>query len=128
MQGKEDEGKTYFHNDQAYTNKEWCDSARPACSRCKTLAVDCQYDVGQGVTRVERFRVMKNRQVIRTANLESLVDLLRTGCDVEASTVLARLRLGDRVEDIVQPLHADSIDSTPEPSDGRCEISFTVSA
>lgn len=127
MQGKEDEGKIHFRNDHAYINKEQCDSARPACSRCKTLAVDCQYDVGQGVTRAERFRVMKNRQVTRTANLESLVDLLRTGCDVEASTVLARLRLGDRVEDIVQPLQANSMDSTPEPSGERCEISFTLS-
>jgi hypothetical protein len=63
---------------------------------------------------------MKNRQVTRSANLESLVDLLRVGSDVEASIVLARLRLGDRVEDIVQPLQAGSIDTTPEPTSERC--------
>jgi len=63
---------------------------------------------------------MKHRQVTRSANFESLVDLLRTGSDVAASTVLARLRLGDRVEDIVQPLQTDSIDTSPEPTGERC--------
>lgn len=62
---------------------------------------------------------MKNRQVTRSANLESLVNLLRTGSDIEASTVLARLRLGDRVEDILQPLQAESFDTTPEPTGKR---------
>ncbi|CAN9426368.1 unnamed protein product, partial [Alternaria alternata] len=93
-----------------------CNSARPTCSRCKTLDVDCQYDVEQGVTRAESFRIKKDRQITRTADLESLVNLLRSGCDVEASTVLARLRLGDRVDDIVQSSQADSITSTREPS------------
>ncbi|CAN9443880.1 unnamed protein product [Alternaria alternata] len=93
-----------------------CNSARSTCSRCKTLDVDCQYDVEQGVTRAESFRIKKDRQITRTADLESLVNLLRSGCDVEASTVLARLRLGDRVDDIVQSSQADSITSTREPS------------
>lgn len=63
---------------------------------------------------------MKNRQVTRSANLENLVGLLRTGSDMDASTVLARLRLGDRVEDIVQPWQAESLDTTLETTGKRC--------
>lgn len=64
---------------------------------------------------------MKGRQIARTTNLENLVALLRTGSDVEASTVLARLRLGDRVEDVVQALQADYSNSVPWPNSERCD-------
>lgn len=57
--------------------------------------------------------------MIRTVDLGSLLDLLRNGSNVDASAVLARLRLGDRVEDMVQPLQAGSIDTTPDLNSER---------
>lgn len=91
-----------------------CDTSRPVCLRCKTMDLTCQYDVGEGVGRAERFKVLKDRQAARTSNLERLVELLRSDCDVQASTVLARLRLGHRVEDIVQQSEGDPLPDSLE--------------
>lgn len=48
--------------------------------------------------------MQKQRQTSVTNNLTSFVDALRSGSDLEATTVLARLRLGESVETIVQSL------------------------
>ena len=68
------------------------------------MQLSCQYDVRQGVSRSERFRLQRQRQISVTSNLASLVDALRSSNDSEATTLLARLRLGDAVADIVKGL------------------------
>lgn len=61
----------------------------------------CQYDVTEGVSRTQRYKLRKCHRENRTSDLEALVHSLRTGTDLEATTVLARLRLGERVKDII---------------------------
>ncbi|KAJ4990508.1 C6 transcription factor [Stagonosporopsis vannaccii] len=90
------------------------ETTRTQACPLSTLDLVCHYDVGEGVTRAGRFKVMKDRQLTRSSNLERLVELLREGDDMEASTVLARLRLGDHVADILHFSQSTSIDSTPE--------------
>jgi uncharacterized protein (DUF433 family) len=40
----------------------------------------------------------------RIDEMERIINLLRSGSDIEASTVLARLRLGERMEEIAKHL------------------------
>lgn len=40
----------------------------------------------------------------RVEELERVMNALRSGSDIEASTLLARLRLGERVDDIAKTL------------------------
>lgn len=40
----------------------------------------------------------------RLEELERVMNVLRSGSDIEASTLLARLRLGERVDNIVRSL------------------------
>lgn len=42
----------------------------------------------------------------KVEGLERIIDFLRSRSDNEATTVLARLRLGDRVEDVAMSLPA----------------------
>lgn len=48
----------------------------------------------------------------RAEELERIIVALRAGTDVQASTLLARLRLGERVEDIARSLPATSLNTT----------------
>lgn len=40
----------------------------------------------------------------RVEELERIMNVLRSGSDIEASTLLARLRLGERVDDVARSL------------------------
>lgn len=67
-------------------------------------------DVEEGVTRSRRLQIKKHEQASRVQHLEGMFTLLRDSSDVEAKAHLARLRLGDSVEDIVDdPQLKDSI-------------------
>jgi hypothetical protein len=40
----------------------------------------------------------------RVGEMERVMNVLRSGSDIQASTLLARLRLGERMEDVVRSL------------------------
>lgn len=44
----------------------------------------------------------------RVDELERVLSVLRSGSDIEASTLLARLRLGERVDDVARSLPSNS--------------------
>lgn len=84
-----------------------CDGTRPRCIRCRDNELPCQYDVPQGVSRAERMRLLKREGTSgRVIELERIVSSLRSGSDFQASNILARLRLGERVEDVANSLAA----------------------
>ncbi|KAJ8113317.1 hypothetical protein OPT61_g4530 [Boeremia exigua] len=97
-----------------------CDGNRPACTRCHRLRLPCQYDVTPGISRAERLKLNKQRQTAIINNLTALVDVLRSGSDLEATTVLARLRLGEPLKKVVLSL-SDGIRELPENVQ-RCTI------
>jgi hypothetical protein len=84
-----------------------CDGARPVCSGCHTKQLCCQYDVAEGVTRLDRLKLQKERQANRISVLESLFHVLRDGNSIEATANLARLRSGEGIEEIVKSLRVD---------------------
>ncbi|KAL6710145.1 hypothetical protein ACN47E_009936 [Coniothyrium glycines] len=90
---------------QCRSGKAKCDGTRPRCTRCHTNDLPCQYDVAEGVSRAERMKLLKKDTLARKVEgLERIIDFLRSRSDNEATTVLARLRLGDRVEDVAASL------------------------
>ncbi|KAF1850324.1 uncharacterized protein K460DRAFT_382075 [Cucurbitaria berberidis CBS 394.84] len=92
---------------QCRSGKAKCDGTRPRCIRCKDNELPCQYDVPEGVSRAERMKLLKRDSVSGRLNeLERIVASLRSGSDSQASTILARLRLGERVEDVAISLPA----------------------
>ncbi|KAH9876439.1 hypothetical protein J1614_003570 [Plenodomus biglobosus] len=91
------------------TGKAKCDGLRPRCNRCRDNDVVCQYDVAEGVSRAERMKLLKRDSMSgKVDELERIVNFLRSGSDLQASTVLARLRLGERVEEVAKSLPATS--------------------
>ncbi|CBX99014.1 hypothetical protein LEMA_P082530.1 [Plenodomus lingam JN3] len=94
---------------QCRIGKAKCDGTRPRCNRCRDNEVVCQYDVAEGVSRAERMKLLKRDSMTgRMEELERIVNFLRSGSDLQASTVLARLRLGERVEEVAKSLPAAS--------------------
>jgi len=87
------------------SGKAKCDGNRPICNRCRENDITCQYDVPEGVSRAERMKLLKRESTSgRVEELERVMSALRTGSDIEASTLLARLRLGERVDEIAKSL------------------------
>jgi len=82
-----------------------CDGTRPQCARCSELDLTCQYDVAEGVSRAERMKILKRDGIsTRADEMERVIRALRTTSDAEAATILARLRIGERVDDLAKSL------------------------
>jgi hypothetical protein len=87
-----------------------CDGARPRCTRCSELDLPCRFDVAEGVSRAERMKLLKRESMSpRAEEMARVIKALRTGSDDQATAVLARLRIGDRLDDIVKALPPPSI-------------------
>jgi len=73
-----------------------CDGLHPICARCRASGLTCEYDVSEGVTKMQS---LKDQLDARTRELESTSAILRVlveGSDQEATELLARLRLTRR--------------------------------
>lgn len=102
---------------QCRIGKAKCDGARPRCNRCSDSDLPCQYDVAEGVSRAERMKLLKRDGISsRVEELDRVIYALRSGSDFHASTILARLRLGERVEDVAKSLTTSSHLARADPS------------
>lgn len=108
-----------------------CDGTRPRCTRCKDNDLMCQYDVAEGVSRAERMKLLKRESMSsRVEELERVMNGLRSGTDIEASTLLARLRLGERMDMIAKSLPPTTssmlVSSPPRYAEGHFSITTWV--
>jgi hypothetical protein len=78
-----------------------CDGERPECSACRIRACSCIYGVVEGATRTADLKQKVCSLSSRVQKLELLIDTMTHGTDDEASTILAQLRLGDTVDEIL---------------------------
>jgi hypothetical protein len=96
-------------------NPVQCDGVRPRCTRCHELDLPCHFDVAEGVSRAERMKLLKRESMSgRAEEMGRVIKALRTGSDDQATAVLARLRIGDRLDDIIKALPPPSF--SPEVS------------
>ncbi|KAJ4983975.1 bZIP transcription factor [Stagonosporopsis vannaccii] len=112
---------------QCRSGKAKCDGIRPRCTRCRDNDLACQYDVAEGVSRAERMKLLKRESMSsRVEELERVMNVLRSGSDIEASTLLARLRLGERVDDVARSLPPTAfmmpVSNPPRYAKGRFSI------
>ena len=104
-----------------------CDGIRPRCTRCRDNDLACQYDVAEGVSRAERMKLLKRDSMSsRVEEMERVMNVLRSGSDIQASTLLARLRLGERMEDVAKSLPPTTstmfVSNPPRYANGRFPI------
>ncbi|THW71935.1 hypothetical protein D6D19_06952 [Aureobasidium pullulans] len=94
--------------------KRKCNGERPSCSACQTRGLSCMYDVVEGATRTEDLKQKVVTLSSRVRNLELFINKLRYSTDNEASAILAQLRLGDTVDEI---LGVDMVEGLSEMSE-----------
>jgi hypothetical protein len=81
--------------------KAKCSGTRPACTYCTERSLDCSYSVAEGATRTNDLK----RRLRETSNKAHvfglLLEVMRQGTDEEATTVLAKLRIGESLQGIL---------------------------
>jgi hypothetical protein len=65
--------------------------------------VECSYEVADGMTRSEDLKLKVREATERGDRLDQLVDAMRQGSDQQSSELLARLRVGATIEDLLDP-------------------------
>ena len=78
-----------------------CDGLRPACSACQQRGAACNYETADGLTRVADLKHKNHLLTARLFDLERILSKLRSENDNQASNTLARLRIGDDIEGIL---------------------------
>lgn len=78
-----------------------CDGQRPTCAACRSRNTSCSYEVADGVSRRDDLKQKVEQLSVRVAEFEQIFNMLRSQDDIQASNTLARLRLGERISDIV---------------------------
>ena len=79
-----------------------CDGQRPSCSACHARSSLCIYEVADGLSRNADLRQKNQLLSNRLVELEQLINRLRFQDDHQATSTLARLRLGDDIRAIIQ--------------------------
>lgn len=88
--------------------KAKCTGQRPSCQFCVERDLECMYDVEDGSTRTEDLKKKLEEAKLRTHDLDQFVAVLRNGSDFDSTTMLARLRLGDSLEDLFEVIRSKS--------------------
>lgn len=101
---------------QCHQRKAKCSGERPTCRSCRDRSQKCEWHVEEGVTRMEDLKRKLKLVIERTQTLNRLTDAMRSGSDDESSMLLARLRVGHSIEDIVKSIQ---VDSSPSSGEGR---------
>jgi hypothetical protein len=98
-----------------------CDCNRPTCTRCQLDNAACAYEnAAVGTYGADDIADLKYQLECQTREYRELIFLLRLfrfGSDQDATALLARIRIGDNVETIVESLRGST--DIPQPSSQR---------
>ena len=92
--------------------KQQCTGDRPTCRFCADKGVECSYEVADGMTRSQDLKLKVREATERGDKLDQLVDAMRRGTDQQSSELLARLRVGATIDDLLDP--ESRLDHFPE--------------
>ncbi|KAK4199183.1 hypothetical protein QBC40DRAFT_282353 [Triangularia verruculosa] len=90
-----------------------CDGKRSSCTECQRRAITCVYDRPEGLTRADQLKAENSALASQVSRLQHVVDRLRSSTDQDAALLLARLRLGDSVDQLANTVAATG---APSPS------------
>lgn len=85
---------------QCQKRKTKCSGQRPVCGFCSERGLDCSWEIGDGLTRNADLRQRLADANDHAIDINMLVHDMRTNSDAVATTLLAKLRLGDSVQDL----------------------------
>lgn len=84
--------------------KAKCSGERPTCEACTARDLSCSWDSTDGLTRTADLKRRIQEAEERVATVNAFINILRHGTDRDATMLLARLRLGASVDDLVASL------------------------
>ncbi|KAK5163404.1 uncharacterized protein LTR77_010777 [Saxophila tyrrhenica] len=110
-------------------SKVKCDGVHPTCSRCMASKKHCVYDVPQeNMTRMQFMQAELRMKQQRYEGMQALFELLRMGEHAYACELLARIRLGEPLETLVDSLNVSTQDApAAPPSDGHSDSTISPS-
>lgn len=81
--------------------KQRCSGERPTCKFCHHRELSCSYEVADGLTKSEDLKQKLRDANCRADNLARVVAAMQSGTIEMSTTLLAMLRLGASVEDLL---------------------------
>lgn len=114
---------------QCQKRKTKCSGQRPVCGFCHERGLECSWEIGDGLTRNADLRQRLAEANEHAVDVDMLVHHMRTNTDAVATTLLAKLRLGDSIRDLATGIREgtsmegnDRYDQARRPSQGaeRC--------
>ena len=85
---------------QCQKRKTKCSGERPVCEFCRERSLECSWEIGDGLTRNADLRQRLADANEHAIDINMLVHDMRTNTDAVATTLLAKLRLGDSIQDL----------------------------
>ncbi|KAM0724075.1 hypothetical protein Q7P37_000255 [Cladosporium fusiforme] len=109
--------------------KSRCDGQRPACTRCKTLHTNCEYNAEEGESRWSALR-RKNRILERERDeARELVSAIRSRPELEAQELHRRIRADTHGDDIGALIYevrvAMNADASSRQQQDQHQVSFS---
>jgi hypothetical protein len=102
--------------------KAKCTGTKPACAYCVERRLECTYDVAEGETRTNDLeRILKDFE-IRAQAFGRILAVMREGNIYQATEVLARLRMGDSLRDVLQSLPTSIASPSPNGESVQSEL------
>jgi hypothetical protein len=92
---------------QCQKRKTKCSGQRPVCRFCSDRNLECSWDIGDGLTRTADLKQKLQEANLKSEELSDLVSAMRTGTDQTSSMLLARLRLGCSMEELLSNIRLD---------------------
>lgn len=120
--------------------KQRCTGERPTCKSCVDKEIECFYEVADGKTRNEDLKFKVQEATERGDKLDLLVGAMRNGTSEHSSALLARLRTGASLDDLLygetdsnhlptfarSNLHSESSSSSDFSRGNRANADFVV--
>lgn len=92
---------------QCQKRKTKCSGQRPVCRFCSDRNLECSWDIGDGLTRTADLKQKLHEANLKSEELSDLVSAMRTGTDQTSSMLLAKLRLGCSMEELLSNIRLD---------------------
>jgi hypothetical protein len=86
---------------QCQKRKTKCSGHRPSCRPCSNRDIGCSWDIDDGLTRTAGLKKQLREAVGRSEDLSALVEAMRRGTDETSSMLLAKLRIGMSLNDLI---------------------------
>lgn len=90
-------GTSYVH-----ASHEQCPGERPNCAKCLQQRDVCEYDLEEGVTKQQSLSLRSDALQAELALVNEFVHKLRNSSDAYACGLLAQLRMGEEVSQLVR--------------------------